>query len=278
MRLFLLTALTMTAFAANSILNRLALADGAIGPASFAALRVASGTVVLLILLALRDRRGPRPQRPKPWAVAGLVAYMLGFSFAYLSLDAGIGALILFGIVQVTMFAGALTEGERPPLPRWLGMALAMAGLALLSWPTGPVTLPPAALALMALAGLGWGIYSLQGRGARDPVASTAWNFTYALPCVLIALALWPDATPLTPSGVALAIASGGITSALGYALWYALLPRLGATRGALTQLSAPAIAMGLGALILSEPITAQAVIAGALILGGIAAGLAVKR
>nr|WP_217898984.1 DMT family transporter [Oceanicola sp. 22II-s10i] len=278
MRLALLTALTMVAFAANSILNRLALSTQDIGPAAFAAVRVASGAVVLVLLLALRDRKVPAPARPVLPAIGGLAAYMLGFSFAYVSMDAGVGALTLFGIVQVTMFAGALTEGDRPPARRWLGMALALTGLAILTLPSGPVAVAPGALLLMGCAAVGWGIYSLIGRGVTDPLAATAWNFVYCLPVVALALILWPDSMGTTGRGLVLAVLSGGVTSALGYALWYALLPSLGATRAALTQLSAPVIALVLGAVLLGEAVSVTAVLSAALILGGIAVGVVPMR
>lgn len=277
-KLFLLTALTMVAFAANSVLNRLALAEGEIGPGGFALVRVAAGVAVLALLLILRERGLPRPARPQLAAIAGLTAYMLGFSFAYVSMDAGLGALVLFGCVQITMFLGALSEGDSPPLQRWAGMGLAMAGLALLTYPSGPVEIGAGALVLMGCAAVGWGVYSLAGRRVSDPLRATGWNFLYCLPLVMIAFLVWPDATPASPRGIALAVLSGGITSAMGYALWYALLPSLGATRGALAQLSAPAIAMAMGAVFLAETVTWPAVLAAALILGGIAVGLISKR
>lgn len=273
-RLFLLTALTMLAFSANSLLNRMALAQGAIGPSAFAAIRVASGALMLAFLLGIRERSLPKPAPPHLAAVAALATYMLGFSFAYVSMDAGLGALTLFAGVQVTMFVGALVEGERPPARRWSGMALALAGLALLNRPSGPVSLNTGALVLMACAAVGWGFYSLIGRRVTDPLSATGWNFFYCVPLVFVALLFFPDTTSMRPEGVFLAVLSGGVTSALGYALWYALLPSLGATIGALAQLSAPAIALGLGALILGETITWSAVFAAVMILGGIAVGL----
>ncbi|MEM1286917.1 MAG: DMT family transporter [Pseudomonadota bacterium] len=273
-RLFILTAITMVAFASNSILNRLALLEDTIGPGAFAAIRVASGVLVLFALLALKDRALPALTRPKPAAVFGLTAYMLGFSFAYVSMDAGIGALILFGGVQVTMFAGSVVEGDRPPVQRWIGMLISMSGLAVLTLPNEAISMPWSAAGLMALAALGWGIYSLMGRSASDPIAATAWNFLGCLPLVLLTLVAVPDVTEASLFGVLLAVASGGITSALGYALWYALLQSLGATRAALSQLSATAIAIGLGALFLGESVTLVALLASGLILGGIAIGL----
>jgi len=264
----------MVAFAANSLLNRLALSAGEIGPAGFASVRVATGAFVLVLLLALRDRSIPHPQRPNLAAIASLATYMLGFSFAYVSMDAGLGALILFGGVQITMFVGALIEGEKPPVRRWAGMVLAFAGLAFMSVPSGSSTILPSASLLMAIAAVGWGLYSLFGRGVIEPLAATGWNFVYCLPVVLIAHVIWPDSIVASGQGVALAMISGGLTSALGYALWYYLLPILGATKGALTQLSVPAIALALGAVLLSEAVTWSAILSATLILGGIAVGL----
>ncbi|MEM6615245.1 MAG: DMT family transporter [Pseudomonadota bacterium] len=273
-RLFLLTALTMTAFAANSILNRLALLDDAIGPSAFATIRVATGAAVLAAILVLRSRSLPHIQRPHWAGVAALTAYMIGFSYAYVSMDAGIGALILFGGVQVTMFGGAILEGQRPTLQRWGGMALAMVGLAILTLPTGAFEISLRAVALMGLAAFGWGVYSLLGRGATDPIAATGWNFIYCLPIIVLALLVFPDEATVTATGVLIAMIAGGVTSALGYALWYSLLPKLGATNGALAQLSAPALALGMGALFLGETITLTAILATVMILGGIAIGL----
>lgn len=299
MRLVALTAVTMVAFAANSLLNRAALSEDAIGPADFAAIRVASGAAMLALLLILRRgarrNRVPsatggaalRPPRPDSAAVLGLSAYMLGFSFAYVSLDAGVGALALFGGVQVTMFGAALLEGERPSARRWLGVAMGLAGLAALFWPSGPetggsVSTAPGAFALMIVAAVGWGVYSLRGRLSVDPLRATAWNFVYAAPLALLAPLVAPlfavDPTAPTPFGVGLAVLSGAGASALGYALWYALLPSLGATRAALSQLSAPVIALALGAALLGETIGVAAILAAALVLGGVAVGVSGRK
>jgi drug/metabolite transporter (DMT)-like permease len=278
MRLFLLTALTMAAFAANSILNRAALAEGAIGPGAFAVLRLAAGVAMLGLLLALRDRRLPRPGAPHPGAVAGLSAYMLGFSYAYVALDAGLGALILFGGVQITMFLGALAARDPLPPQRWAGAGLAFGGLVLLFWPAGTGAPPLLGAALMALAAVGWGIYSLIGRGVTDPLQATGANFLYALPlAVVLALAL-PDAAGPEAAGILLAVISGAVTSALGYALWYSLLPRLGVSVAAVAQLSAPVLAMAAGVLLLGEAVTARALLAAALVLGGVALGVLCPR
>ncbi len=270
MRLFLLVALTMLAFAGNSVLNRWAVGPGHIGAVEFASLRLLAGAVVLAALV-LWNRQGLAwPGRQGRLAgVLGLSAYLLGFSLAYRGLDAGTGALVLFGMVQVTMFAGALWSGEAVPLRRWAGAGVALCGLALIAAPGGAsLTLGP--FAMMALAGVGWGIYSLAGRGATDPLAATAWNFLLAVPIVLplglVAGFARPDAT-----GVWLALLSGAVTSGLGYALWYAVLPRLGAARAAVAQLSVPVLAALGGAALLAEVPGLRFWLASGLVLGGVA-------
>lgn len=262
----------MAAFAANSVLNRAALAGAEAGPASFAVVRLASGAVVLA---ALAYGRGGRPAfltRKRLVGTASLFAYMLGFSFAYLSLDAGTGALILFGGVQVTMFAGALVLGERPAFARWIGAAVALAGLAWLLWPGAAGAPAPMAAALMSVAAAGWGVYSLAGRGVRDPLSETAANFLCAAPLAIAVWLLLPDG--IGPRGLALAVVSGAVTSGLGYALWYAVLPRIDASAAALAQLTVPVIAAFGGALFLTELPGARLVLAGALVLGGVAYGV----
>lgn len=273
MRLVLLTALVMAAFAGNSVLNRLAVSGGTIGAEPFAVIRLASGAVMLL---ALTWARGRGPARVGWVGPVSLLAYMAGFSLAYRGLDAATGALILFGGVQLVMFAGALAQGERIAARRWGGMALAFAGLA---WLLGPGAGAPRAgpAALMGLAALGWGAYSLVGRRAADPLGETAANFLLATPLCL-PLLLW-QAGPVTGAGVGLAVASGAITSALGYALWYAVLPRLASSAAALAQLSVPLLALLGGAIVLGEwPPGARFAPAAALILGGIALGLLPTR
>ena len=272
MRILALTALTMIAFAANSVLNRAALADGDAGPAAFAAVRLMSGALCLVALVALR---GGLPRLAGPGRAAGTLAlalYMLGFSFAYVALDAGVGALILFGGVQITMFAGALILRERPPPARWIGSAIAFAGLAWLLWPGATGAPPVAGAALMVAAALGWGVYSLRGRRVTDPMQDTAANFLCAAP---LALAVWlviPDA--IGPTGLALAIVSGAITSGLGYALWYSVLPRLDSSTAALAQLTVPVIALAGGAALLAELPDTRHILAAAVVLGGVAFGV----
>lgn len=281
MQLALLTALTMLAFAANSVLNRLALADGGIDAASFGAVRLLAGAVTLGALCILL-RGGLKPGGPHRLAgVVALLTYIFGFSLAYRALDAGLGALILFGTVQITMFAGALIGGERPAPLRWAGTAMALGGLGWLVWPGAAVAVPMAPALWMAAAGIGWGLYSLVGRSARDALQSTAANFLLAAPAGLaLSLLLAPSGlTQATPTGFGLAVLSGAVTSGLGYALWYSVLPRLAASLAAVAQLTVPAIATAGGILFLGEALTDRFLIASALILGGVAlAALAPKR
>lgn len=266
MRLFLLTALVMLAFAANSVLNRMAVAGGDIGAVEFAVIRLAAGAAVLLALVLWRGR-GVRGATVA--GVAGLLIYVFGFSLAYGRLDAGTGALVLFGVVQVTMFAGALMSGEGVPARRWVGAGLALGGLAVLVAPAGGGW---AGFAAMAAAGVGWGLYSLAGRGARDALGATAGNFALALvPGVAVALLIGVDVGAASPRGIGLAVLSGAVTSGLGYALWYAVLPALGAGRAAVAQLTVPLIAAAGGAALIGEAVGWRFAIASMLVLGGVA-------
>lgn len=279
MRIFLLTALTMTAFAANSVLNRMAVGPGHIGAVDFAVIRLLAGAMMLAGLLALRrgPGRGSAGFGALPRRVLGagaLLVYLFGFSLAYQVLDAGVGALVLFGMVQISMFLGALVLGEAVPGRRWAGALIAFAGLVWLFAPWaggGPALSLPHAL-LMAGAGAGWGVYSLSARGASDPLGATAWNFILAVPGgLLVLVALGGGLAQGDAAGVGLATLSGAVTSGLGYALWYAILPALGPSRAAVAQLSAPVIAALGGLALIGEPVTARLVAAGALVLGGVA-------
>lgn len=270
MRLLALTAVTMLAFAANSVLNRWAVGPGHIGAVEFAMVRLLAGAVTLAGLVLLRRGALVWPGvRGRLGGVLGLAAYLLGFSLAYRGLDAGTGALVLFGMVQITMFAGAVWSRETIPPRRWAGAGLALAGLVLIAAPWGG-TMALAPLGLMAVAGIGWGIYSLAGRGAADPVVATAWNFLLALPLVM-PLGLMADVSQPDGVGVALAVLSGVVTSGLGYALWYAILPALGAGRAAVAQLSVPVIAALGGAAVMAEWPGLRFWFAAVLVLGGVA-------
>ncbi len=270
LRTIVLTAAAMVAFAANSILCRLALAQGGIDPASFGSLRLVSGALTLALVLRLRSRPVALPARVDWLAAAMLFAYVAFFSFAYLSLAAGTGALILFGAVQLTMLAAGWRAGESFGRLGGLGFALAVGGLVWLVLP-GVSAPAPLGAALMALAGMAWGVYSLRGRGVVDPLAATAGNFLRAAPLALILSLLLALQAHANPQGAALAVVSGAITSGLGYVIWYAALPGLTALRAATVQLSVPLIAALGGALLLSEAISLRLVLAGVAILGGIA-------
>ncbi len=268
-----MTAIAMVAFAANSLLCRLALAPELIDAATFTTVRVASGALTLCLIILIRQK--PRDRTTANWRSASMLfTYMAFFSFAYLSLSAGTGALILFGAVQLTMFVVALREGEHFPFISWTGFVLAFAGLIYLVSPG--VTAPnPLGATLMAVAGIAWGIYSLLGRGVSDPLEATARNFVYSVPLVFVVSLIFLPAFSVSTYGIALAVASGTIASGCGYVIWYAALPGLTATRAATVQLSVPVIAAFGGVLLISEEVTLRLLVASAATLGGVAIVLA---
>ncbi|WP_448207370.1 DMT family transporter [Azospirillum sp. sgz302134] len=272
-RVAALTAVAMLAFAANSVLCRSALAQTAIDPATFTLVRIVSGaaTLGLLVLVTRKDRK-----LGGSWGgAAALLAYAAAFSFAYVSLSAGTGALLLFGAVQGTMIVAGLLHGERMAPAQWGGLLLASAGLVVLVAP-GVSAPPPVASALMLAAGAAWGAYSLLGRrSGAPPLVTTAGNFLRASPlalvlALLLALPLSGSLNP-DPAGLVYAVLSGALASGMGYAIWYAALPGLTAARAASVQLSVPAITAVGGALLLGESITLRLALASAAILGGIA-------
>lgn len=270
----LLTSLALVAFAGNSVLCRLALRDGALDAWSFTALRLASGALLLAPLLV---RRGGGEARWRPAAGLALLAYALTFSLAYVSLPAGTGALLLFGCVQMTMLGVGFARGERASRRSAIGIAAAMAGVVILVLP-GVRAPDLTGSLLMAASGIAWAIYSLLGRGAKDPMRATARNFAIAGPLAASALLFAPTAAAdWTGEGVLLAIASGTITSGIGYILWYAALPSLTATNAAVVQLAVPAIAAAGGVLTLGEAVDGRLLLAGALTLGGIALAVTSK-
>jgi drug/metabolite transporter (DMT)-like permease len=272
-----LTSLAMLAFAGNSLLCRFALADGSIDAASFTTIRLAAGALVLLLVAALRRSNGAPPRRGNWPSASMLFLYAICFSLAYDYLTASTGALVLFSAVQFTMLLMGVREGERPGSLFWVGFILALGGLIYLLSP-GIEAPPPAGAASMAVAGIAWGIYSLRGRGAGDPLALTRDNFVLSVPLALAASAVLWSRMHLTAPGVALAAISGGITSGLGYVIWYAALKGLGATRAAIVQLSVPAITALGAVLLLSEPLSVRLLISSAAILGGIAVALRFHR
>jgi drug/metabolite transporter (DMT)-like permease len=275
-----LTAFALLAFAANSLLCRLALQDGGTDAASFTAIRLGAGAAVLALLLALRRDVGtPRaPWRGGHWrGGVALFAYAAGFSWAYVAVGAATGALLLFGAVQVTMLLVGLRQGERLAAMQWAGFTLAVLGLLALLLPGAAA--PPLGAALWMLgAGVAWGLYSLWGRGSVDPVADTAGNFLRALPFAVALLLVHADALRIDAMGLACAVASGALASGLGYVLWYRVLPRLGALRAATLQLAVPPLAAFGGVLLLDEALDATRIVAGAVILVGIAVVLRGRR
>lgn len=260
------TALALLAFAGNSWLCRLALARGTVDAASFTTLRLLAGAVFLVLLLRHRGGRASG----HPLSALALWAYAAAFSFAYLGLTTATGALILFATVQLTMTGSALLRGERLSWRQGAGMALAGAGLAYLLLPG--VTAPPWFNGmLMVVAGVAWGVYSLRGRGSRDPLAATAGNFAYALvPALLLQAIAWPQ-LQMDWRGAVAAIASGALASGAGYAIWYSVLPQLRATTAATVQLCVPVLAALMGVVLLGEAMTQRLWIASVVVLAGVA-------
>lgn len=269
LRIVILTAAALTGFAANSLLCRAALLrPGQIDPASFTAVRILSGAVTLAAIVGFRARRVVVPSGH--WlSAAALFLYAIAFSCAYVRLTTGTGALILFTVVQLTMLAAALRNGERPSPVQVIGLLLALAGLVILCAP-GVRAPDPVGAALMIVAGCAWGAYSLRGRRSGDPLSTTAGNFVCAIPFVLLPLPFVSPALQLTRSGILLAVASGAIASGLGYTLWYAALPHLTATRAAIVQLSVPLLAAFGGVVLLDEALSARIAVAAVATLGGV--------
>ena len=276
--LALATAFALVAFAANSVLCRLALGGHAVDAASFTSVRIASGALVLFVLArsAGRSTAQAGPSKHSGWrAACALFAYAACFSFAYGSLTTAMGALILFGSVQVTMLVVALGNGERLSPTAWLGFGVAAAGLVVLVFPGLSAPSPVGAL-LMGIAGSAWGAYTLLGRGSRAPIADTARNFLLATPLAALVSAFSLRHVAVTPTGIVLAMASGAITSGLGYALWYAALSSLSASRAAVLQLLVPMLAALGGVVFVSEVLSWRLALASCMILGGV--GLVITR
>jgi drug/metabolite transporter (DMT)-like permease len=266
----LLTTLAMLCFAGNSLLCRLALRGGAIDASSFTAVRLGSAALVMAVLARVG---GKGRAHGGSWSSAVvLFIYAIAFSLAYLQIGAGLGALLLFGAVQVTMIAWGLLQGERPDSAEWSGLALAILGLLVLTHPSVSGS-PLGGMALMLLAGVGWGTYSLRGRRSGDPLQTTAANFVRTVPLVLVmvAISFAVEHPHLSTTGVLAGVASGAITSGIGYAIWYRALTRLSAVQAATVQLTVPVIAAAGGVLFLGERVTLELVGAAVLILGGIA-------
>ncbi len=264
-----LTAAALVGFAANSLLCRAALETGTIDAASFTSVRLLAGALVLGALARLGTPAGET--RGGSWiSAAALFAYAAGFSFSYLRLGAGIGALILFGTVQSTMIGWGLRGGERPRPSQWLGLAIALAGLAVIVR-TGRGAPDPMGTVLMVVAGVAWGVYSLRGRAVTRPLAATADNFLRTVPFAVVLSVVSIGNLRVEPRGILLAASSGALASGVGYAFWYAALPGLSRTRAATVQLLAPAMAAAGGVLLLGEEPGPRLVAGGACILAGVA-------
>lgn len=271
----LLTAGTMVAFAANSLLCRLALREEHIDAATFTSVRLASGAVVLWLLLLLQDR--PVRQHGSWRSALALFVYAGAFSYAYLSLPASTGALLLFGAVQATMIGYGFWRGERLGRFQSVGLVVACVGLVALLMP-GLSAPSPSGAALMLTAGVFWGIYSLRGRGGVNPTESTASNFIRTLPFTALLSVAVASRAAFDLQGIGYAVASGALASGVGYAIWYRVLPSLKATTAATVQLSVPVIAGFGGAIVLGETITQRLVLSAIAILGGIALVIAGRR
>ncbi|MEH6644620.1 DMT family transporter [Sulfitobacter sp.] len=278
MRLFLIITLTMCAFAANSVLTRAAVDGGHLGPAAFAIVRVSAGAITLGALVMWRGGAFPLMRPARLVGAFSLTVYMAGFSLAYLSLDAGLGALILFGVTQITMFAHSAMTGQRPDVRQISGAAIAFSGLVLVLWPGAESFTDPFGAGLMVLAGLGWAVYSIAGRGAADPLAASAANFILCLPLICLLLVLTGVEMQGDATGFLLAILSGALTSGLGYVLWYMVLRQITGTTAAVVQLSVPVIAIVAGALLLGEAVSFKVTIAALLVLGGIGWAVTARR
>ncbi len=269
MKIVVYTGFALIAFAFNSILCRMALGSGEADAASFTAVRLASGAMMLAIIAASLGKT-KKAVKSGHWAAAFfLFLYAIAFSLAYLGLTAGTGALILFGSVQITMVSAALVRGDRPGGFEWIGLVAAVGGLVYLVFP-GLTSPPPMASLLMASAGMAWGFYTIWGKGSKDPLADTASNFVRSVPMIAIVAAVMLPHLQITVKGFGLAALSGAVTSGLGYTVWYAALKYHTPTRTAVLQLSVPVLVAILGIMLLGEQANLRLVIAGVLILGGI--------
>jgi drug/metabolite transporter (DMT)-like permease len=292
LKIFFYTTLALVAFAFNSILCRLALRGEEADAAGFTAVRLVSGAVALVVINyvvskgrnlsgseGVSDEANTQAKNTLPtgrvsafgsWLSAFLLfAYAICFSFAYLGLTAGTGALVLFGSVQLTMIAVAILRGERPSALEWLGLATAVGGLVYLVFP-GLQSPPLTSSLLMAAAGAAWGGYTLRGKGSSDPLADTTGNFVRSVPMIVaVGLVLLPN-LHLSGYGILLAVLSGAITSGIGYSFWYAALPHHTSFRAAVLQLPVPLLTAVLGIVLLTEAFTGRLLFASILILGGI--------
>jgi len=270
-RTVLLTTAALIAFAANSVLSRLALGQQALDAASFTEIRLLSGAAMLYLLSSVRSRQLSAPSAGSWSATLMLFLYAVTFSFAYNTLDTGTGALILFGAVQMTMILITLMTGNRLHILEWLGVVLAFSGFVYLVLPgVGAPSLN--GFILMTVAGIAWGIYTLKGRGSTQPLLETTGNFIRTIPLLAVLAIITSGQAHYTVDGILLAVLSGSIASGIGYAIWYMALGRLTSTLAAVVQLLVPVIAALGGVILIAEVLSLRLLVSGALILGGILA------
>jgi drug/metabolite transporter (DMT)-like permease len=274
-----LTLVALVAFASNSLLTRLALGAQQIDAATFTALRLGAGTLALALVVRVSAVGRPRRRERGLLGPLSLFAYALPFSFAYVRIGAATGALVLFAAVQLTMIGFGLARGERPPLLGWFGIALALAGLLLLTLPAASRP-DPLGVGLMLLAGVAWGAYSLAGRSAPDPIAANARNFLWAsIPALLVVVFVaLQGGVAATERGLGLALACGALTSGMGYAVWYRVLPRLSVLQASVSQLSVPVIAALAAVAWLDERASSRLLIAGVAVLSGVGLVLSARQ
>jgi drug/metabolite transporter (DMT)-like permease len=265
----LLTGLALIAFAANSVLCRLALANGNIDASSFTGIRLLSGAIALLLILSIKGNKQGVSSKGSWTSSFTLFLYAITFSYAYLSLDTGTGALILFGSVQITMILLSIISGTRLHIIEWSGFFIAFTGLVYLVIPS--ITTPSVSgFILMTVSGMSWAIYSLRGRGSKNPLMDTTYNFLRTIPFItLLAIFTMPNIN-YSSQGIILALLSGAITSGVGYTIWYIALRSLSSIQAAVLQLSVSIIAAIGGVIFLSETITSRLVISAVIVLGGI--------
>lgn len=270
MRFYILISLTMVAFAANSLLNRIAVDYGYVDPESFAVIRVASGAFMLIALARIKGANLTWLEPRRGLGALALALYMIGFSTAYLTLPAGLGALILFGVVQISIFVIAAFLKAAPTMRQTIGAVIAFGGLVVIVNPSATISVNLQGAGLMALAGLGWAVYTITGRYEPDALAGTAANFVLALPLTLAVPFLTGAPHDISATGLLLAVLSGAFASGLGYALWYSLLPKLTPSTAAILMLSVPVLALAGGVLLLGEVLHLRYLGGAVLVLGGL--------
>ena len=263
------TFLALIAFAGNSLICRIALKESAIEPAMFTGIRLISGAIVLILIVFLTNKSGKKKSKGSWFSATMLFMYAAAFSYAYVSLETGTGALILFGSVQITMIAYSLATGNKMSILEWLGIILALFGFLYLMLP-GAETPSLSGFILMCISGIGWGAYSIRGKTTKNPLEDTAYNFLRTIPFLLLLLYFILHENIYSTKGILLALFSGVVTSGLGYIIWYAALKGLSTIQASIVQLFVPVLAGLGGFLFVNEIISVRLLVSALLILGGI--------